>query len=108
GAGWVSGRAAGGRAGPPQRVKRTDLGWLQLCNGRRSLRQIQLDAMALAGGELLPLDGFSSVLEQLDAARFLDSERLRAYLTGRGRDPVCAGPFGRYSDDPGELRKERD
>src|SRR5438128_1273491 len=43
-------------SGRPQRLTLRELAWLQFFDGRRNLRDIQIEAMRQEGGTLLPID----------------------------------------------------
>jgi AmmeMemoRadiSam system protein B len=85
-----------------QRLNRLELMWVQMFDGRHSLREIQVEAMRLTGGEFLPLEWFTALVERLDEALFLDSPRLRSRL-GSVREPSC---IGCYEEDPAALRRQ--
>jgi MEMO1 family protein len=87
----------------PIRVRLEEFVWLQQFNGRRSLRDIQADAMSEAGGQLLPLDLFTSLVDKLEAALFLDGPRFRAKLAEPVRQPAC---IGCYEAQPAALRRQ--
>jgi AmmeMemoRadiSam system protein B len=89
-------------AGPPVRVSRLDMVWLRLMTGERTLRDLQLDAMRMTGGLLVPLDAITALVARMDAARFLDSPRLHAFLGGPEREPACVGC---YPEDPAAVRR---
>ncbi|HEY1378334.1 MAG TPA: hypothetical protein VGF55_16165, partial [Gemmataceae bacterium] len=75
--------------------------WLQWLDGTNTLRDVQLAAMRAGGGELLPIEPLSALVERLDAALFLDGPRFAERLTGPVREPAC---LGCYAADPDELR----
>src|SRR5262245_55470660 len=76
-------------------VSEVELSWLKLFDGSRSLRDIQADAVRLAGGVLVPLDAFEQLTGRLDAVLFLDTPV---------RPPHCAGIV--YDEDPEGLRRQ--
>jgi AmmeMemoRadiSam system protein B len=88
--------------GHPLRVTRTEFSWLKLFNGRRSLRDVQAEAMLQSGGLLIPLAPIEELVRRLDVALFLDNDRFTDYLTGPDREPAC---LGCYPGDPGKLRR---
>src|SRR5262245_22264506 len=45
---------------------------LQLFDGSRTLRDVQLEVMRQASGQLIPLDFFTRLAQKLDDALFLD------------------------------------
>jgi AmmeMemoRadiSam system protein B len=85
----------------PLRVPLEVFCWLQLFDGRRTLRDIQTEAMRQAGGQLLPLELFTMLARKLDEAFLLDGPRLRELLTSPVREPAC---IGCYSANPDLLR----
>jgi hypothetical protein len=87
----------------PRRVTVREFTWVQLCDGRRTVRDIQLEAMRQAGGQLLPFELFLGLVEQLDEALFLDSPRFRARLADPVREPAC---LGCYEAEPEALRRQ--
>jgi AmmeMemoRadiSam system protein B len=94
------------RSGPgagPLRVSLEAYCWLQLFDGRRTLREIQAEAMRQAGGELLPLEILTSLVEKLDRARMLDGPEFRDLLARPIREPACVGC---YKANPDALRRQ--
>src|SRR5581483_8059339 len=85
----------------PQRFSRLEFGWLQMFDGRRTLRDIQAEAMRQVGGQLLPLEVFSRLVTRLDDALLLDGPRFREFLAAPVREPSC---IGCYAADPDALR----
>jgi AmmeMemoRadiSam system protein B len=85
---------------------RVELSWLGLFNGRRSLQEIQLEAMR-SSGEVVPLAFFSRLVKTLDEALFLEGERFRAEVRVLSeesiRSPACVGT---YQNDPEALRRQ--
>jgi AmmeMemoRadiSam system protein B len=92
-----------GLAEEPLRVRIGEFLWMQEFNGRRSLRDIQADAMSEAGGQLIPLDVFTSLAERLEAGLYLEGPRFRAKLADPIRPPSC---LGCYEADPDALREQ--
>lgn len=92
-----------GLGGGPLRVPLQVFFWLQLFDGRRTLREIQAEAMRHADGELLSLDLFTDLLETLDESLLLDGPRFRELLTSPVREPSC---IGCYSGNPDTLRRQ--
>jgi AmmeMemoRadiSam system protein B len=84
------------------RVSSFQLEWLALFNGRRSLREIQLEVIR-STGEVVPLEYFSRLAEQLDEALFLEGERFRELAHTPIRAPSC---LGAYEEDPEALRRQ--
>src|SRR5262245_1412917 len=89
----------------PRRVTVQEYFWLRLFDGRRSLRDIQAEAMRLAGGEILPLELFATLAHRLDECLFLDSPRFRKLVDDRVRPPRC---IGCYHGEPAALRHQLD
>jgi AmmeMemoRadiSam system protein B len=87
------------------RLTAREFTWLQWLDGANTLRDVQLIAMRNGGGELLPLEPLSALVERLDAALFLDGPRFAERLTGPIREPAC---IGCYPADPDELRVSLD
>jgi MEMO1 family protein len=85
------------------RVRIEELVCLQLFNGRRSLREIQAAVMEELGGQLIPLDQFTSLVKRLDEVLFLDGPRFRAKLAAPIRRPSC---IGCYEAKPAALRRQ--
>jgi AmmeMemoRadiSam system protein B len=85
------------------RVSARELEWVQLFDGQRTLRDVQAEAMHLAGGELLPLELFARLADQLERCLFLDGVRFRARLADPVRQPACAGT---YESEPEALRRQ--
>lgn len=86
-----------------QRLTLLEFAWMQLCNGERTLQDIQVEAMRQLNGQLLALDSFRDLVERLDAALFLESPRFRQCLAGPVREPSC---IGCYAGEPDALRRQ--
>jgi AmmeMemoRadiSam system protein B len=86
-----------------QRLNLLEFAWMQLFDGQRTLREIQAEAMQFAGGRLLGLELFTSLINRLDEALFLESPRFRERLTGSEREPSC---LGCYAAEPDALRRQ--
>jgi AmmeMemoRadiSam system protein B len=87
----------------PQRLTLRELTWLQFFDGRRSVREIQIEAMRREGGTLLPIDLFTTLVNKLDEGLFLESPRYRAFLAAPIREPSC---IGCYPERPEAIRKQ--
>lgn len=87
----------------PRRVTVQEYYWLRFFDGRRSLREIQSEAMRQAGGRLLPLETFATLAARLEEALFLDGPRFRKLVDSRVRPPRC---LGCYEPEPNALRKQ--
>lgn len=86
-----------------ERLTLPEFVWAQLFDGRRTLRDVQAEAMRQLGGEFLPLEWFSALIEKLDAGLFLDGPRFREFLDGPVREPSC---IGCYEAEPDALRNQ--
>jgi AmmeMemoRadiSam system protein B len=89
----------------PERMSVREFFWLRLFDGQRSLRDIQAEAMRQAGGEVLPLELFASLVQRLEDALFLEGPRFRAAAHQTVREPRC---IGCYEGEPGPLRRQLD
>jgi AmmeMemoRadiSam system protein B len=87
----------------PLRVSTEVYLWLQLFDGRRTLHEIQAEAIRQAGGELLPFEVFTSLVEKLDEAMLLDGPEFRQVLASPVREPSC---IGCYPGHPDALRRQ--
>src|SRR5262245_29355243 len=87
----------------PVRVTLMEFLALQMFDGRRTLRDIQAEAMTLAGGQLIPLELFTQLIERMDEALLLDGPRFRQMLQAPDREPVC---IGCYEADSEALRRQ--
>jgi hypothetical protein len=87
----------------PQRLNRLEFGWMQLFDGQRNLRDIQLEAIRQVEGRLLPIELFTALVARLDEALFLDSPRFREKLASPVREPSC---LGCYEEEPAALRRQ--
>jgi MEMO1 family protein len=85
------------------RVTSVELEWLQLFDGKRSLRDIQAEVMRQLGGQLVPLENLQLLAERLDDALFLDGPRFRAAAEDPIRRPSC---IGCYEGEPEPLRNQ--
>src|SRR5262249_57799784 len=76
---------------------------LQLFDGSRTLRDVQLEVMRQAGGQLIPLDFFTRLVQKLDDALFLDGPRFWDLLKNNPvREPMH---IGAYPASPQALRR---
>jgi MEMO1 family protein len=87
----------------PLRLSITEFFWLQQFDGRRTLREVQAEAMSQAGGQLLPLELFTALVTKLEQALFLDGPSFRAKLADPVREPSC---IGCYPAQPAALRRQ--
>ena len=89
--------------GAALRLSALELKWLELFDGRRTLREIQAEAMRQLAGQLVPLELFTRLASSLDEALFLDGPRFRARVEDPIRRPSC---IGAYECDPAALRRQ--
>ncbi len=87
----------------PVRLPKREFLWLLLFDGQRTLRDVQAEAVRLAGGELIPLDQFARLAERLEAALVLDGPRFRAVADAPVRRPRH---IGCYAGEPNALRQQ--
>jgi AmmeMemoRadiSam system protein B len=87
----------------PLRVTLLEFLVVQMFDGQRTLRDIQAQTMNLVGGQLVPLDLFTQLVERMDDALFLDGPRFREALQTPVREPAC---IGCYPADPDEVRQQ--
>ena len=85
----------------PQRLSILEFMWIQLFDGKRTLRDVQAEAMRQLKGELISLDFFQALVERLDQALLLDGPRFQERLSGPVREPSCIGCY------PGESKALR-
>jgi AmmeMemoRadiSam system protein B len=83
------------------RLSAVELGWLQMFDGERTLRDVQTAAMREIGGQMIPLQILERLLEHLEEALFLDTPRFRQRVDGPIRQASCVG---HYETGPGALR----
>jgi AmmeMemoRadiSam system protein B len=94
-----------GLADEPHRLTAQEAAWLGLLDGHHTLRDIQLAAMARAGGRLLPIEQIARWVDRLDAGLFLDSPAFRRVVDAPVRAPRHVGCYER---DPADLRRQLD
>jgi MEMO1 family protein len=85
----------------PQRLSILEFMWIQLFDGKRTLRDVQAEAMRQLKGEIISLDFFHALVERLDQALFLDGPRFQEWLSQPVREPSC---IGCYPGEPAALR----
>lgn len=91
-------------------VDRRALPILAMMDGSNDLRAIQMGLVRLSGGSIVSLDEVMSLVERLDEAFLLDSERFRlerqslvdAFARTKAREPYLAGRS--YEADPEALK----
>lgn len=87
----------------PRRVTLQEFAWVQMFDGRRSVRDIHAEAIRQCGGLLLPFELLSRLVAQFEEALFLDGPRFRERLADPIRKPSC---IGCYAADPDTLRQQ--
>jgi AmmeMemoRadiSam system protein B len=87
----------------PQRLTRLEFLWLDLLDGKRTLRDVQAEAMSRLDHRLLPIDALTAFVERMDRALFLDGPGFRARVDGPVRPPACVGA---YEGEPEALRRQ--
>jgi AmmeMemoRadiSam system protein B len=87
----------------PERLTRMEFLWLQLCDGERTLRDIQAEAMSALDYQLVPLDALGAFLARMERALFLDGPGFRERVDGPVRPAACGGS---YEGDPEALRRQ--
>src|SRR5438067_1548978 len=92
-----------GLVADPVPVPRRDFPALLLFDGKRSLRDVQAEVVRDNGGELVPLERVTRLVERLDEAMLLDGPRFRAVADGPVREPRCVGC---YEGEPAALRRQ--
>jgi AmmeMemoRadiSam system protein B len=86
-----------------QRLTSWEFLCIQLFDGQRTLRDLQVESMRQLGGQLLTLESISALVRRLDDGLFLDSPRYRNRLAAPIREPVC---IGCYEGEPDALRRQ--
>lgn len=89
----------------PVRLTVQEYFWLRLFDGRRSLQEIQVEAIGQAGGQLLPLERFARLAMRLNDALLLDGPSFRRLVDNPVRAPRC---IGCYDGEPCALRRQID
>jgi AmmeMemoRadiSam system protein B len=91
------------------RVSALEMTLLRLFDGRRTLQDIQAEAMLHIDGPIIPLELFTRLVRELDDALFLEGPRFRTRLREHRDNPIrppCC--LGSYSEDPILLRRQLD
>jgi MEMO1 family protein len=86
----------------PLRLTAWEFNCIRLFNGRRSLRDVQAEAVRLMSGLLIPIESIETLFRRLDEHLFLDNDRFRDYLTGPDREASC---IGCYPAEPAMIRQ---
>jgi AmmeMemoRadiSam system protein B len=76
---------------------------LQMFDGERTLRDVQSEAMRIAGGQFIPLELFSQLVERLEKALLLDGPLFQKALKQPIREPTC---IGCYEGEPDALQRQ--
>jgi AmmeMemoRadiSam system protein B len=87
----------------PQRLTRVEFRWLQLFDGRHTLRDVQAEAMTALGHQFLPIDSLTAFAARMDEALFLDGPAFRERVGAPVRPPSC---IGAYEGHPDALRRQ--
>jgi AmmeMemoRadiSam system protein B len=87
----------------PVPLPRRDAATLHLLDGSRTLRDVQAEVIRRAGGELIPLETFTRLVERLERANLLDGPPFRAVADSPVREPRCVGC---YEGEPDALRRQ--
>src|SRR5438105_177185 len=85
------------------RLNALEVACLQLCDGSRTLRDLQMAVMAWTDGQIVPLELLQALMQRLDAALFLDGARFRDRAGGEVRAPTC---IGCYEGEANALRRQ--
>ena len=86
----------------PRRLSLREFHYLSWFDGRRTLSDIQLEAMRQAG-ESLPLEPLADLVRRLDEDLYLESPRFRDQAHAPVRPPRC---IGCYEGQPEALRRQ--
>jgi AmmeMemoRadiSam system protein B len=87
----------------PQRFSLLEFHCVQLCDGARTVRDIQAEAAGPDGGQVVSPEMLDALLRRLDEALFLDGPRFRQRLNFPVREPSC---IGCYEAEPDALRHQ--
>lgn len=86
-----------------QRLSQLEFLCIQFFDGRRSLREVQLEAMRQAGGVFFPMEVLQAIVHRFEEAAFLEGPRWRELLSSPVRKPAC---LACYEADPQALRQQ--
>jgi hypothetical protein len=77
---------------------------VEMLDGSRSLRDLQLELMRFTGGTLVPLEWLENITRHLDEALLLDGGRFREHFASIQvrRPPACLGV---YPPEPDRARE---
>ncbi len=87
----------------PVRLPRRDFVPLLFLDGEHTLREVQAEAMRMNGGEIVPLETFTRLVQRLDREELLDGPAFRAVADNPVREPRC---IGCYEGEPEALRRQ--
>ena len=91
------------------RLTNLEMNWLRLFDGRRTLPDIQAEALRNFDGLAEPIEAFQRLVRRLDDALFFDGPRFRArwgeHVGNSIRPPACTAS---YDNDPIRLRRGLD
>ncbi|MCS7166167.1 MAG: AmmeMemoRadiSam system protein B [Gemmatales bacterium] len=76
---------------------------IEMFNGQRSLRDLQLELMRLSGGTLIPLEWIENLVRQLEEALLLEGDRFREHFAQMVVRPPCC--IGVYPPEPERIRE---
>src|SRR5207249_3374980 len=91
------------RVGQPLSLTRLGFEIVRRFDGNRTIRDVQVEIIRLAGGAIVPLEPITELAAALDDALLLDSPRFAARIGGPIRKPACVGS---YDADPAKLRAQ--
>ncbi len=72
-------------------------------DGTRTIEELHVEFLQAGGGQMVPLEGFVSLVRRLEEAMFLDGPKYRERLASPVREPSC---IGCYDGDPDRLRQQ--
>jgi AmmeMemoRadiSam system protein B len=85
------------------RLSFLEFNWVQMFDGQHTLRDIQAAAMRQIGGQILPLELFTTLVQRFEDAFFLETPRFRELAANPVREPIC---LGTYAPEPDALRRQ--
>jgi AmmeMemoRadiSam system protein B len=87
------------------RLNNVEVSWLPLFDGKRTLGEIQAEALRNKDSSPGPAESFHRLIRKLDDALFFEGPRFRSRLREHAdshiRPPACTSSYG---DDPAQLR----